>query len=297
MAAFKSATGPFMPKSRPGRAAGTDLGSNATISYAISCWITSSAVGRQNRYRDGSPVKRTRLSSATKASTASSTLSSAVRTIAPGATIYPEPSVIAAIAAANRAHPPASSRTASQSPNGQKPSVTGALQDIGKPISCSSVPMDRPSSSHTSVNPASSCSPDNPAKPRHLPQSNSRHGSGFCHPDCEKPSPSTTEPSSPSTTNLHSSSASRPSSAILIAPGKKAESKTPSDACDDRCREKLISLPSIQKHSTPASQPITIHRENASASDHQQRSSQNCCTSNVNPPARLRGNDEEEQFV
>jgi transposase, IS30 family len=75
---------------------------------------------------------------------------------------------------------------------------------------------------------------------------------------------------------------------------KKAESKTLSAGCEDGCRAKPISNPSIRTSSPPAPTPTTTPRESALTSIPPLNSSPNStnrCTSNVNPPSRLRGND------
>src|SRR3954463_244925 len=91
-------------------------------------------------------------------------------------------------------------------------------------------------------------------------------------------------------------SAPRPSSATPTAHGKKAVSKTPSDGCADTCRAKPTSTNSPPDKSRPPPQPTTIPLENASTSIPPPRHSKpNCCTSNVNPHSRFRGNDEGER--
>src|SRR5882724_10964940 len=210
----------------------------------------------------------------------------------------PEPSSNAGGAAAEAAPPPASSRTGSPLTNDLPTSDTGVARDIGRPISCSSPPTVRPSSSPRNASPASSCLPSNPAKQLSRPSNNSSPGSSPSTASSAKPSRSTTEPSSLSTTNSPASSASGPSSAIPTAPGKKAASKTPSAACEDPCRARQTSRPSTATPSTPASPPTTTHPASASDTNHPLRPSLlNCCTSNVNPPPRFRGGDSERESV
>ena len=96
------------------------------------------------------------------------------------------------------------------------------------------------------------------------------------------PSPSTTVPSSPATTGSPTSSASIPSSATPTAHGKKAASKTPSDASTKPAPQnqpRRTLQPDLESRRTPTTTP----RENASASKHQPKPSFNRCTSNVNP--------------
>src|SRR5882757_4368713 len=86
-------------------------------------------------------------------------------------------------------------------------------------------------------------------------------------------------------------SPSRPSSAIPTRLGKRAGSKTPSAACAASFRAKPISQRSKTNASILSSVPtITLH-ENALTSELQPRPSAKCCTSNVNPAPRFRGDD------
>src|SRR5882757_2341650 len=86
-------------------------------------------------------------------------------------------------------------------------------------------------------------------------------------------------------------SPSRPSSAIPTRLGKRAGSKTPSAACAASFRAKPISQRSKTNASILSSVPTTTLRENALTSELQPRPSAKCCTSNVNPPPRFRGDD------
>ena len=88
------------------------------------------------------------------------------------------------------------------------------------------------------------------------------------------------------------SSASKPSSAIPTALGKRAPSRTPSAACDGSSRATPTSPPSTTTPSMPASPPTTTPLENALASRPQPRYFLlNCCTSNVNPHPRFARDD------
>ena len=275
-----------MSRRRPG--AGPVRAWSATASSAASCSTACGTAGRPSRSPAGWPATRLRPASAMKASIASSMPRSAAPTTAPGGTIFPGPKPNAAGAAAKADRRRASSRAAFPSPSAPRRPTTAPFQDIGKPTSCSSKPMARPSWSPTSACPVSSSSPDSQTKPPNPPLANSSPGSSPCHPSCARPSPSTTAPSSPSTTASKPTSVSKPSSAIPTAPGKRAGSRTPSDACDGHCRARLISSPSAPKPSMPSSPPTTIPHENAWTSKPQPRHSWlNCCTSNVNPPSRL----------
>src|SRR5712691_432173 len=153
--------------------------------------------------------------------------------------------------------------------------------------------MDKPSSSPTSANPASSCSPSSPAKPLNRPPSSCVPGSNPCPIRCARPSPSTMEPSSLSTISSKPSSVSKPSSAIPTAPGKRVASKTPSVACVARCPARPTWQPSTPISSMPVPPPTTSHPESASASKPLPKPSfLNCCTSNVNPSTGLRRDDD-----
>src|SRR6202040_1343292 len=105
-------------------------------------------------------------------------------------------------------------------------------------------------------------------------------------------SPSTMAPSSPSITSSPRSSPSVLSSATLTAPGKKAPSKTPSDACEDPCLARQTSTPSTTICFAHSSWHTTIPPENASASNLQPKHFYpKCCTSNVNPHPRCARDD------
>ena len=82
-------------------------------------------------------------------------------------------------------------RSVSPSPSAPRPPTAGPSQDIGKPTSCSSKPMARPSWSPTSASPVSSSSPDSQTKLPNPPRDNSSPGSSPCLPNCAKPSLST----------------------------------------------------------------------------------------------------------
>ena len=188
----------LMSRRRPG--AGPARAWSATASCAASCSTACGTAGRPSRSPAGWPATRLRPASAMKASIASSMPRSAAPTTAPGGTIFPGPKPNAAGAAAKADRRRASSRAASPSPSAPRRPTTAPFQDIGKPTSCSSKPMARPSWSPTSACPGSSSSPDSQAKPPNPPLANSSPGSSPCHPSCARPSPSTTAPSSPSTT-------------------------------------------------------------------------------------------------
>ena len=109
------------------------------------------------------------------------------------------------------------------------------------------------------------------------------------HHRCARPSPSTMAASSANTSASAARSASNPTSAIPEPHGKKAASKTPSDASDAACPEKPTQQPCPPNMSTPSSAPATTHPENASPSKHPPKPSTRC-TSNVNPhPGQARG--------
>src|SRR5579883_818304 len=225
-----------------------------------------------------------------KASIVSSTpRSPAPRTIA-GAIISRAPKASAAFAAGAAAAPQTSSKAAFPCPNGPKSPPIATPPAIGKPTSCCSPNTARPCSSFMNANRASSSPQDCRAKP----PTASLAASSPCSPPspsrCVRPSPSTTEPSSLAT-RRSTSSPSKPTSATPMPLGKRAESKTPSAAPAASSLAKQTSPSSQINASSPSSASIITPQENASATKRPPRSSSNCCTSSVNPPSRLRGND------
>src|SRR5277367_6575113 len=99
-------------------------------------------------------------------------------------------------------------------------------------------------------------------------------------------------PSSPSTTSSATLSESKPSSAIHTALGKKAASKTLTEGSAASCPERSIYSTSAKPISRQSLIATTTHPENVSPSKPQlSYLPSTCCTSNVNPPSRLRGND------
>ena len=131
-----------------------------------------------------------------------------------------------------------------------------------------------------------------PAKPRNSSLTISCACSAHCPDHCGRPSPSITAPSSPVTWHC-AASRSTPSSAIPIRPGRRAASKTRSAECAGSCHAKLTSQPSPQAASRSSSLTTTTPPASALTSGLQPKSSAKCCTSSVNPPPRLRGDDQE----
>ena len=84
---------------------------------------------------------------------------------------------------------------------------------------------------------------------------------------------------------------SQPSSAIATLPGKRAASRTQSAGCAASCHARPTSPRSPTSAFGRSSQLTTTLRANALTSEHPPRPSPKCCTSNVNPPPRLRGDD------
>ena len=111
----------------------------------------------------------------------------------------------------------------------------------GKPTSCCSPDMAKGCLFCTNDKPASASFSTRSIEKLSSPLGPSPVNSASFHRRCAKPSASTTEPSSPSITGFTKPSASKPSSAIPIVPGKKAAWKTPSGAYDARCHAKLTS--------------------------------------------------------
>src|SRR5438093_6222731 len=83
-----------------------------------------------------------------------------------------------------------------------------------------------------------------------------------------------------------------PFSATLMHRGRRAALKTPSDACAEDCRGKLIWPRCPINACSPWCVPIITLRESVLTTKPRQRfSAVTYCTSNVNPPSRFHGND------
>src|SRR5207249_10796947 len=83
-----------------------------------------------------------------------------------------------------------------------------------------------------------------------------------------------------------------PVSATLMHRGRRAALKTPSDACAEDCRGKLIWPRCPINACSPWCVPIITLRESVLTTKPRQRfSAVTCCTSNVNPPAGFRRYD------
>src|SRR5207245_6725499 len=75
---------------------------------------------------------------------------------------------------------------------------------------------------------------------------------------------------------------------------RRAALKTPSDACVEDCRGKLIWPRCPINACSPWCVPIITLPESVLTTKPRQRfSAVTCCTSNVNPPSRFHGNDDE----
>ena len=173
------------------------------------------------------------------------------------------------------ATPPASSNNGARSPNAPPRSKAAGRRAIGKPTSCCSPDAARDCWFSTNDKPASaSFSTRSIEKPSSPPGPSPVNSVNF-HRRYAKPSASTTETSSPSITGFTKPSASKPSSAIPIVPGKKAAWKTPSGAYDARCLAKLTSISSRQPLSSGTFSASTIPHANAWTSRHPPRHSPN----------------------
>ncbi len=173
------------------------------------------------------------------------------------------------------ATPPASSNNGARSPNAPPRSKAAGRRAIGKPISCCSPDAARDCWFSTNDKPASaSFSTRSIEKPSSPPGPSPVNSVNF-HRRYAKPSASTTETSSPSITGFTKPSASKPSSAIPIVPGKKAAWRTPSGAYDARCLAKLTSISSRQPLSSSTFSASTTPHANAWTSRHPQRHSPN----------------------
>jgi hypothetical protein len=171
------------------------------------------------------------------------------------------------------AAPPASSNNGTQSPNAPPRSKAAGRRAIGKPTSCCSPDLAKRCWFSTNEKPASVSFSTRSIEKLSSPPGLSLVNSANFHRRCAKPSASTTETSSPSITGFTKPSASRPSSAIPIAPGKKAAWKTPSGACDAQCHAKLTSSSSPQPPSSGTFGALTTPHANAWTSRHPPRHS------------------------
>jgi hypothetical protein len=174
---------------------------------------------------------------------------------------------------AQDAAPPASSNNGTQSPNAPPRSKAAGRRAIGKPTSCCSPDLAKRCWFSTNEKPASVSFSTRSIEKLSSPPGLSLVNSANFHRRCAKPSASTTETSSPSITGFTKPSASRPSSAIPIAPGKKAAWKTPSGACDAQCHAKLTSSSSPQPPSSGTFGALTTPHANAWTSRHPPRHS------------------------
>jgi hypothetical protein len=194
---------------------------------------------------------------------------------------------------AKAAVPPASSNNGARSLNDRPRSKAAARPAIGKPTSCCSPDMAKDCSFSTSDKPASTWFDNRSIGKLSSPPGPSSVNSANFHRRCAKPSASTTEPSSPSIIGFTKLSASKPSSAIPIALGKRAASKTPSDGYDVPCRVKLTSKTSPQPPSSGSSSASTTPHANAWTSRRPPRHSPNSNQplhfkrDSIYPPARV----------
>src|SRR5712664_4095969 len=173
------------------------------------------------------------------------------------------------------AAPPASSNNGARSPNAPPRSKAAGRRAIGKPTSCCSPDAAKGCWFSTNDKPASASSSIQSIEKPSSPPGPSPVNSANFHRRYAKPSASTTETSSPSITSFTKPSASKPSSAIPIVPGKKAAWKTPSGAYDARCPAKPISTPSRQPPSSSTFNASTRPHANAWTSRHRLRHSPN----------------------
>ncbi|MEH2611405.1 hypothetical protein V1293_003694 [Bradyrhizobium sp. AZCC 1693] len=161
------------------------------------------------------------------------------------------------------AAPPASSNNGARSPNAPPRSKAAGHRAIGKPTSCCSPDVAKGCLFSTNGKPASTWFTDHSIEKLSAPLGPSAVNSANFPKQCAKPSASTTGTNSPSITGFTKPSASRPSSAIPIVPGKKAAWKTPSGAYDACCPAKLTSNSSRQPTSSGTFSASTIPHANA----------------------------------
>ena len=179
------------------------------------------------------------------------------------------------IIGAEAAASPASSNNAAQSPNVPPRSKAARRQVIGKPTSCCSPGADKGCWFSTNDKPASAWFSGQSIEKLSSPPGPLAANLATFHRRCARQSASTTETSSPNITDFTKLSASRPSSAIRTARGKKAEWKTPSGACDECCPARPTSRPSHQPPSGTSFGASTIPHANAWTSRHLPRHSPN----------------------
>jgi len=165
---------------------------------------------------------------------------------------------------------------------------------IGRPTSSCSPSTARPSSPCTSAPRASSWRAGRATRPPKASHVIFSACLRRCRSSAAAPSPSTTAPSSPATRHCMPWP-SKPTSVIPIRPGRRAASRTPLAACAATCRARPTSRRSRTDASTRSSAPTTPPRASALTSGPRLKPSPKCCTSNVNPPPRLRG-DERSAF-
>ena len=174
---------------------------------------------------------------------------------------------------AEAAASPALSNNGARSPNALPRLMVAGYRAIGKPTSCCShdpakvcwfSTNDKPASAWFDVRSIEKLS----ARLGRLPANSTSFPRR-----CVKPSASIMETSSPSITGFTKLSASKPSSAILTAHGKKAGWKTRSVGCDARYLVKPTSTSSRLPFFSGTSSALTTPHENASTSRPQPRHS------------------------
>ncbi len=285
-----SATNQATPRNRRRHGAGRARASNASPSCAATFSSVSPAVGRPSRSLAGSLAKEAATSSATRASTASSTPRSPVPKTTAGGAICRAARASAVFAAARAAAPQPSSKAVFPWPNDRPQPPTAAPPVIGRPTSCCSPSTAKPCSPFMSVSPVSCSRVGHPTRPPIASPRICARSSKTCLRGCAKPSPSTMAPSSP-VIGCFIASPSKPSFAIPTRPGRRAVSKTPSVVCAASSHAKLTLQPSRTNVFTLSCAPTTTPHESALTSKRRQRCSTDCCTSNVNPPPRFRGDE------
>src|SRR5260370_321254 len=225
-----------------------------------------------------------------RASTASSTPRSPAPKTTAGATISPAARANEASAAERAAALQRSSKAVFPYPRGRPPPPTAKPPAIGKPTSCCSPDTAKPCSPSTIAILGCCWHPVRPPRRQRVSPHISWRSSKHSHQGCDALSPSIMAPSSHAI-SCSAVSPSRLTSAIPMPLGRRVASKTPSVGCAASSRAKPISPLSPTSVSTTSSAAITTPLENALTSQPRRRSSKKCCTSTVNPPSRLRGNE------
>jgi hypothetical protein len=215
--------------------------------------------------------------------------SPAPRTIA-GGTICLAPRASAGCVAAAAAAPQGSLKAVFPWLNGHPLRPSARPRAIGKPTRSCSQNTGRPRSPCLSGEHGSSWRPGRATEPPSVWHSISFGCLRQCRKSCARPSPSTTAASSPAIASC-TGSRSAPTSVTRTHPGRRVAWRTQSAGCVAFFLARPISQPCRTSISGRRSAPTTTPRASALTSGPRLKPSPKCCTSNVNPPARVRGHE------